>query len=542
MKKILSMCLATSMILGIVAGCSNEVEITQSTENDEQRITIEYWDAFCDQMLPGSYTESLIEDEFFVDIVVNRANYMNPAHVIDLLTEDNVPDVFWYEASSEYVESLGITRTIPREMVEQYAPSFIDMYEEYPVIYTSIMDYDNTDEFVALNGATESRAAIAGSLYADFYRYDWIENLGIDLEINVTQISDNFYVADTGPTLEKFEEIMHAFTYLDPDGNGIDDTIGASFESMTRFDLLYSGFDMITGINEVNGEAEQFYATENYRDFCSWFADMFSKGYIDENFYYQTREARWEMVYNEQVGYFLESSIAINSWANDRPPLSLIEANPEATFLITPGLSNSEGEGTIIKNSMPTFGRLCYISKDVDDEKLALILQILEYINFGDDTISFWFGEENVDWKYDASGSVEIINSLAIAEDGARVFIQNVQTNKLFEAINVEEVFAAGGDFWLYDCIWRENDREQYEYKIDMFGETNYAEYALIYNEDCVSAYYEFFENCVYNGLDAEENWEDYLELLDEVGYNTMVDELDKVEILADMIDNFVKH
>ncbi len=401
------------------------------------------------------------------------------------------------------------------------------------------MDLDNTEEFFALNGATESRAAIFGSLYADFYRYDWIENLGIDLGFNVTQISDNFYVADTGPTLEKFEEIMHGFTYGDPDGNGIDDTQGASFESMTRFDLLYSGFNMIASVMEDNGEAEQFYATESFRDFTAWFADLFAKGYFDENFYYQERAARWAYVQEEKAGYFLESSIALNTWALDRPPLSLVEANPEATFLITPGLSNNEGYGTMIKSVVPTFGGLCYINSNVDDEKLALILEIMEYISFGEDTLSMWFGEEGVDWNPDGNGGVEIINPLAIAENGARVFIQNVQTGALFEAVNIEPLFKAGEDFWLYDCIWREHDRELYPYKQDLLGESDFAELSFIYNGDCVTLYREYFENCVYHGQDPYASWDDYLLALDEAGYNEMMAALDDVEPLEEMLLHF---
>lgn len=86
-------------------------------------------------------------------------------------------------------------------------------------------------------------------------------------------------------------------------------------------------------------------------------------------------------VNQEEYGYFLEFSIAINSWASDTPPLSLLETNPEATFLITPGLSDNNGQGTMIKNAIPTSGHLCYISKHVDDEKLAMLLQVLEHIN-----------------------------------------------------------------------------------------------------------------------------------------------------------------
>lgn len=266
LKQRLSFCLATSLILSMLGSCSSS-DTSQSTGNQPdsssttavddgvERVSITYWDLFCDNMLADSYTESLIEAKFPVNIEVNRTKNDNMIQVASLLTEEKIPDVFWINEPSAYINSLELTRTIPREMVEEYAPSFLELYDTYPTIYTSIIDMENPTEFFALNGATDQAAAVAGSLYADFYRYDWIQALDIDLGVEVTQISDNFYVASNGLTLEKFEEVMHAFTYADPDGNGMDDTKGASFEEMLRFDLLYSGFGIVNGVNEEEGDA-----------------------------------------------------------------------------------------------------------------------------------------------------------------------------------------------------------------------------------------------------------------------------------------------
>lgn len=544
-NKAISVALTATLILGVFSGCGSEVGDTNNSQsvqntNDIERTTITYWDIFCESMYPDSYPESLIEAKFPVDIVVDRTNHINMSQVVELLTPENMPDVIWTDQSVDYIQDLGLTRTIPYEMVEQYAPSFLGIYNNYPTIYTSIMDFDETDEFFALNGATEQSAAIACSLYADYYRYDWIEELGIELDFEVTQISDNFYVAHTGPTLEKFEEIMHGFTFGDPDGNGIDDTYGATFDGMTRFDLLYSGFGITAGVNNVNDHAEQFYTTDGFKDFSIWFSDLYSKGYIVEDFMKQDTTASREKIQTEQAGYFLESSIAINSWAFERPPLSLIEENPDVKFLVTPGLSDENGNGTIIKNAMPTFGQICLINKDVSDEKLALILQILEYVNFGDDKLSFWFGEEGIDWKMDEDGEVEILNKLGHAENGSRIFVQNVMVDELFHAVSVEKVFAQGSDFWLYDCIWRENDREHYQYKLDLYKETNYNDLALKYSGGCNAIYLKYFENWVYNDLNVTDSWDKYIDELNQAGYSEMMEELDKVIPLDEMILNFI--
>lgn len=549
MKKILKLSLMLMFAFTALVGC-NETSDTTSTEvttpninvesENNDLITITYWDNTANTVGHDSYTELLIESALPVDIEVNQVDSNNTTQVSQLLKEGKMPDVMWYDGSANFMESLGLTRTIPLEMIEEYAPTFLEIYDQNPTLYTNIMNLDNKDELFALNGVNDGSARVAISQSADFYRYDWLLDSGIDLGVEITQISDNIYVADTGLTKAKFEEVMEYFTNGDPDGNGIDDTFGASFEKRDRFDLLYSGFDFINGVNEFNGEAEFYYSVDNYKEFIKWFSDLFDKGYIDPEFYNQTRDDRWEKVNQNQVGYFLESSIALNTWASGRPPLTLIDSNPDVKILMTPGLSNDDGMGVIQRYTMPIYsGRVCYISKDVDDEKLALILQTLEYMNFGEDNISMWFGEENVDWKYNDDGDFEIINVLEVGEKGTRLFVQNAQTGKLYDTINLQETFLAGADFWLDDGIWSQNGRERYQYKSDLLNETNYDNYRIEYAGPISIINNNFFEDCIYNGLDVEENWDNYLQELDDAGYNTMMDELDKVEPLEDLILQF---
>lgn len=554
LKKMLSLTLTLTMLCTTLIGCNSTDSdtgtstststATTTTESSgtfevEERVTITYWDTYCTNMLADSYVEQLIESALPIDLVVNRTSHNNFSAVMKLIDERYIPDVMWYNQDSLSLINAGVSRTIPYEMVAEYAPSFLKLYENNPTLHAAIINPDNHDEFLALTGTTDQASRVANSLYADYYRYDWIQELGIDLGVEVTQISDNIYVADNGLTIEKFEEVMHAFTNNDPDGNGFDDTFGASFEVMDRFDLLYSGFGFVNGVNEVEGEAEMYYATDEFKDFVKWFVDLFGKGYIDENFFYQAREERWATIENSTAGYFLESSIALNSWASDRPPLSMAETTPEATFLITPGLSDANGQGTIVKNAMPTQGAFCYISNNVDDEKLAIILQTLEYINFGDEKISMWFGEEGADWQWTDDGKVEEINVLGRAEKGNMILVQNVQTDVLFDAINMQPTFEAGADFWLDDSIWRGNDSEQYQYKLDLQKETNYAQLYSDINPQAIDVMHSYFENWVYNGLDVDESWADYMQALSDIGYNEMMDELNKVEPLETMILDF---
>ena len=81
--------------------------------------------------------------------------------------------------------------------------------------------------------------------------------------MNVEQISDNIYVADDGIELSKFLEIMDAFVNKDPNHTGARDTVGVTAPSLTQ-GVFFSGYDFYTGVNDVNGRAEQYYVTVSY--------------------------------------------------------------------------------------------------------------------------------------------------------------------------------------------------------------------------------------------------------------------------------------
>ena len=73
------------------------------------------------------------------------------------------------------------------------------------------------------------------------YRADWLEKVGMDVPT----------------TPEEFAEVMKAFTTMDPDGNGVDDTYGFAFniDMAPAHRVMTSGFDMRPSeVPDENGE------------------------------------------------------------------------------------------------------------------------------------------------------------------------------------------------------------------------------------------------------------------------------------------------
>ena len=87
--------------------------------------------------------------------------------------------------------------------------------------------------------------------YGLCYRQDWAEKLGVELGPNATP--DDVY------------DMLYAFTYNDPDGNGVDDTIGMEMTLYTGpFDIIQTWFGCGNGWAEVNGQLIPVWMQDEY--------------------------------------------------------------------------------------------------------------------------------------------------------------------------------------------------------------------------------------------------------------------------------------
>ncbi len=103
-------------------------------------------------------------------------------------------------------------------------------------------------------------------------RTDWLKNLGMEMPT----------------TIDELHDVLYAFTYNDPDGNGADDTIGLTMsdsdlkKAATQF-AVYAG-----GINEwsanEDGTFTSQYETQKYTDALTMFRTWFEEGLINKDF------------------------------------------------------------------------------------------------------------------------------------------------------------------------------------------------------------------------------------------------------------------
>lgn len=138
----------------------------------------------------------------------------------------------------------------------------------YPISW-EVLDVLGTGEIFSL-----PRTSIARQ---DCYeiRKDWLDKLGIEYD-------------DTKPvTLDWITEVMNAFTFDDPDGNGIADTYGLSaYTGDGNLGIVTAAAQAygLTGWREYDGEYMnlQYSKTkDNYKKALAWTAEQYAKGTID---------------------------------------------------------------------------------------------------------------------------------------------------------------------------------------------------------------------------------------------------------------------
>lgn len=555
MSRLLAAALCGSMVL---AGCSGSGagtgETTQTKDSEEGKAEnvsvaeadpdktydISYTGYWCfSDYEDGSYIEKMIEDALNVNITVEKAE---TADTIDLLlASGEMPDCMWADTKTvSWMKDQELIRTIPRAMVERYCPKLIEIYEEYPLIYKQVLNPQNEDEFDYLSGVTFQ--FVDYYLPGDFYRYDWIENLGIDLGVNVEQVADRLYVADDGIELSKFIEIMDGFVNGDPNQTGKNDTVGATAPALD-VGQFYSAYGFGRDINDVDGKAVQSYATENYKNFLKGFAELYKKNLIDPEIITGDRTLSWDKVNTGVAGYWITSTNALNTWAVDRPPLTIMERDPNAKILVTPGIKPDGGEVMATTNPSPAYGNF-YVNANVDDEKLAKILQFLNYTLFGDgekDTVpSLFFGEKGVDWEWDAAGEMPVkLNSLNSGDKGTWTFSQFGQTKEVTKWVGEEPLFQAGAKYWSAgsDGIWMKWQHRPY--KADLASETEFENVKQEISSDLDAYVANYRTQAIMGKVDVDTTWDSYLTELDRLGYNRMMDELDKIDSLDEMIASF---
>lgn len=189
------------------------------------------------------------------------------------------------------------------------------------------------------------------------YRKDWLDNLGLEKP----------------QTIEDFYEMLHAFTYNDPDGNGKDDTYGMVVSKFPgTFDVIQTWFGVPNQWDEQDGKLIPAHETPEYKESLDFLRKLYEEGLINPDFAIMN-PANWlDPIVNGEAGVivdFARHAARIQNRMGVAGVMDVIGSVEGPDGIRLPSSSGHHGMISISKSAVPT------------EEELLTVLDFLDKLN-----------------------------------------------------------------------------------------------------------------------------------------------------------------
>lgn len=269
-----------------------------------------------------------------------------------------------------------------------------DMYELMPTRTAVQYDADSI-KFTTYNGKSYGLAS-PGSIIKNegvLIRKDWLDNLGLDIPV----------------TLDDYMEVMRAFTYDDPDGNGKNDTYGyGAFIEINNYEEgLGRRFQPFYGAFGVEGTWDLNEATaglnlkkpEMYDAMC-FIKQMQDEGVIDPNWMAYKKDdfrAAWKQ---GKFGIMREQNAAYASKSNYAP----FDANfPDGEWIVIDPPVGPEGKSSVGPYTQ-SYRIYAVSQKAAEAGKKEAIARLLEWMSSDEGYYLLGWGVEGENYVLDENG------------------------------------------------------------------------------------------------------------------------------------------
>ena len=382
MKRILSLVLTLALVLSLFAGMS-------FASADEAAPRLEW-------MMGGDNT---VTDDNLV--------------VTELRKRTGVDIHFNYISSGDYntkLNTLIAADTLP-DIFSTGGQTAIDLRDAGKLLDYSGLLAENAPDIVATyqNGELEAMAVNSdGGIYGLvglgsqiienlIIRKDWLANVGMEVPT----------------TLDELYEVMKAFTFNDPDGNGQNDTYGfvGTGSNTAYYENIFAAYGIPMGrmILLEDGTVTTYMKHENYLKAVEYFRRLYQEGIMDPDFATLTDMETFERLWNGACGMLGFRAVGItNNWYPGRYTFEVPE-NPEDIFAQVLLTSEVTGETVgAVAEHVGTTGCACAISAKCANPEAAL--KLIDYMYFtkeGQDLIYLGVDGVMFQWTDEANGKYE---------------------------------------------------------------------------------------------------------------------------------------
>lgn len=363
-KKTVSLILAAALVCSMTACGGGEQKMPESSEavqeSSEAEGTINYsgyeqdvavkvglsWEKSFefkngDDSSNNPWTDLYRENHIIPEILYEVDSSQGDTKLATAIMSGNYPDVF------------GIKVKEYNKMIQSGAIADItDALEKYAT--PELMEYLNTD-----NGLAMQSVAIDGRIYGlpkmgnpydivkvMFIREDWLENLKLS--------------APT--TMEELTEVARAFTFDDPDGNGVNDTYGLALDgvevitdSIGTASGIFEGFGAYpSNLNFIEKNGKTVWGgmlADEMKAGLTMLQEMYAEGTIAKDFITMDSNSIFEEAGAGRCGIFFAPM-----WGAMTSSFNAAKLDPNARFISTPvpdGTGSGESKA-LFSNSYDT--------------------------------------------------------------------------------------------------------------------------------------------------------------------------------------------
>ena len=313
-KRAIAILLATSMLMGTLAGCGNKSDSSSNKNVAPIEVAKEGYPVVKEQITfnalgfgepgCGEWNEfpifQKIEDRCGIDVQWQTVSGEGADEKLNLIlaSAKNLPDMIFSGLSGTKISSYakkGIIRPMDDLIDNGYAPNLKKIFDENPNIRKAITMPDG--HIYSLPSINDPDPVMTTTLNIN---KDWCDKLGVNPE-DIKTIAD-------------FEKLLERFAKEDPNGNGENDEIPFSFEAAPPYhvwngDADFSGaFGVMTDWDPIMLKDDKIVFSqgiEEYKTYVKWFAEMYTTGRIDKEVFTHDHNQYMAKIDAGKVGAYL---------------------------------------------------------------------------------------------------------------------------------------------------------------------------------------------------------------------------------------------
>ncbi len=187
-RRVISSLLIAALFAAAFAGCSNDsgkssvpasstasAPSSSASESEKEKPTkISYVSWSCGEYEGDTWIEQYIEEKLNIELEVLKVDLSNAEAKNLMLASDEFPDCGWVLTNAQEMNSNGLIRTIPEDMIRTYAPNYSKALDATPNGWS--LNLDDNGEHLSLIGIILGQSAAANG---EMFRLDWLKKIGI---------------------------------------------------------------------------------------------------------------------------------------------------------------------------------------------------------------------------------------------------------------------------------------------------------------------------------------------------------------------------